>query len=220
MKLLAIAVLVLLPSWAAAQQPAALMEPRTQEFARIDRIGDDKFRSFFTFKALGYDFTIRGDGYTEAAGGKGRPHYFNLKVDRAVLMQVYLLEYEGDLLLMYEVGNARQGWGYVERRAQGTLKLKWIAGISGYNIGPAIVEDDALYMTSAGQVARLDLRNGAYAWQVDRLNEKYAPSFQLFNIPAIRGDQVWFTEDPDPHKTVVIEKLTGKVLEVRTQDRR
>src|SRR5215472_10473783 len=202
MKSIAIGVLMLLASsTAAAQQLAGASAAPTQEFTKIDRVGDDKFRSFFNFKAGGYEFTIRADGYVEAAGGPRRPHYFNLKVDRGSLQQLYMLEYQGDFLLMYEVGNARQGWGYIERRAPGTFKLKWMTGISGYNIGPGLVEGDASYLTSVGWVARLDLQSGTYDWQVDRLNEKYSPSFQLFNIPDIHGDQVWFTEDPDPHQT-------------------
>jgi len=219
MRRLAPAFAVLLALTASAQEPANQPKAETEQgvFVQAQHVGEGATRSFFMFNAGGHDYTLRGDGRGESSRGRARPRplYFNLKVDRGHLEQVYFLEYEGDLLLIYEVTDGARGWGYAARLSQATAQTKWLAGISGYNFGPALVESGYAYLTAAGLLAKLDLGSGAYVWRQQLRPDKDSPPAQVFQAPRVEGDQVFFTEDIAPHRTFVVDKLSGKIVDVR-----
>ena len=219
MRTLAPALAVLLALTASAQEPASRPKAETEQrvFAQAEHAGEGVSRSFFTFSAGGHDYTFRGDGYGESRGGRARPRpgYFNLQVDRGHLEQVYFLEYEGDLLLIYEVTDGARGWGYAARLSPAAARVKWLTGISGFNFGPALVESGHAYLTAAGLLAKLDLGSGAYVWRQQLRPDKDSPPGQVFQAPRVEGDQVFFTEDTAPHRTFVAAKLDGKIVAVR-----
>jgi hypothetical protein len=207
----------LVASVASAQAPANQSGPEMEQgvFSEATRAGTDKWRSFFMFSASGRNYTIRSDGLGEWAPGKLRPRNFKLRLDyNGHIERVYYSEHEGDLLLIYEASNGLNGWGYVARLNQNTLKLKWLAPVNGFNIGPSLVEANYVYLTAASMIAKLDLRSGAYVWEQGGLHEKYAPSFQVFRPPWIKGDCVFF-KDGESAKTIEVDKLTGKILNLR-----
>src|SRR5690242_404153 len=86
-----------------AQDPsAAVSEDRS--FTAVERIGDPGYRSFFMFSTDGRGYTIRADGYAESGTGKGRSTNFSLPMGRSGrIVRFYFLEYENDLLLIYEL---------------------------------------------------------------------------------------------------------------------
>lgn len=202
------------PAQAPANQSTPEMEPRV--FSEAKRLAIDKGRTFFTFSVSGRDYIIRADGLSERAFGKSRPSNFTLRLDyKGHIERVYFSEHEGDLLLIYEASDERNGWGYVARLNQNTLKPKWVTPVNGFNIGPSLIEANYAYLTAAGMIAKLDLRSGAYVWQQGELPEKSLSSFQVFGPPWIKGDRVFFKEDGESPKTIEVDKLTGKILHVQ-----
>jgi hypothetical protein len=200
-----------------AQEPANQSDAGTEPtiFTKAQRIGEDKWRSFFVFSLAGHEYTIRRDGHSEISTGKARPQNFDLKANRGHIEQLYFIEHEGDLVLLYELSDDQNGWGYITRLNQSTRKFKWVAGISGSNLGPALVETNYVYLTGGSLIAKLDLQSGAYVWKQEGLREKYSSSFQVFQAPWIKGDHVFFREDLEPFKTMEVDKLSGKIIDIR-----
>ena len=142
---------------------------------------------------------------------------FSLPLGRSGhIVRFYFLEYENDLLLIYELNNERLGWGYLVRLNQRTLKLKWAIPINGYNIGPGIVPAASeVYLSAANLFARLDLNTGKYVWQQEDPQKQFPLRFSGFRLPVLAGDHVLFAEDSPGGKTVEIERLSGKIIAVR-----
>ena len=216
MKTLVLTFTILLAITASAQEPATQSSIGTEQtvFTKAPRAGEDKWRSFFMFPVSGHEYTIRADGRAESATGKVRAHNFSLKVDRGHIEQVYYFEHDGDLLLLYELSDELNGWGYIIRLNQTTVKPKWVAGVSGFNFGPTLVEANFAYLTAVDLIAKLDLQSGAYVWRHENLQEKYSPSFQAFREPWIKGDHVFFKEDLAPFRPIEVDKATGKIINI------
>ena len=218
MKILALIIVTLLMFTASAQEQASQSNaaPEQKAFTKVDRTGDEGYRSFFMFSTTGRGYTVRADGYAQGDTGKGRPSSFTLKVGRnGHMVRFYFLEHEADLLVIYEGSDQRYGWGYAARLDQRTMKLRWIAPIDGFNIGPSLVEGNYAYLTAANLLAKLDLQTGRYVWQQPELQKQYPLSFEGFRLPSIQGERVLFQEDLARSKTVEVDKTTGKILSVR-----
>ena len=203
---------------APAQEPNNQTHPALapRAFSKVESLGDGS-RAFFMFATNGPGYTIRADGFAEqSAAGKGRPANFRLTVGRnGRIVRFYFLEHEGDLLLIYEGSDKQYGWGYVVRLNQKTLKPKWAAPVSDFNLGPGLVEDNYLYFSAANLLAKIDLHSGVYVWQQEDMQNKYALSFDGFRLPSITGERVYFPEDGAKGKTIEVDKVTGKILSVR-----
>jgi len=199
-----------------AQEPSSPVSEE-RSFTPVERIGDPGYRSFFMFSTNGSGYTIRADGYAESGTGKGRSRNFNLPLGRSGhVVRFYFLEYENDLLLIYELNDQRLGWGYLVRLNQRTLKTKWAIPINGYNIGPALVEAaNEVYLSAANLLARLDLTTGKYIWQQEDPQKQFPLAFNGFRLPVLDGPRVLFAEDRPKGKTVELERLSGKILAVR-----
>src|SRR5262245_30782450 len=95
-----------------------------RSFTAVSMMGDPGYRSFFMFSTSGRGYTVRGDGYAESGNGKERPRNFSLPLGRGGhIVRFYFLEYENDLLLIYEMSDERLGWGYLVRLNPKTLKV-------------------------------------------------------------------------------------------------
>jgi hypothetical protein len=186
-------------------------------FTPVERVGDPGLRSFFMFSTNGRGYTIRADGYAESGTGQGRARTFSLPLGRGGrLVRFYFLEYENDLLLIYELSNGRLGWGYLVRLNQKTMKTNWAIPINGYNIGPGLVERaDEVYLSAANLFARFDLTTGKYVWQQEDPQKQFPLAFSGFQLPVLDGSHVLFAEDRAKGKTVEIERVTGKIVAVR-----
>jgi hypothetical protein len=196
-----------------ADQSTAASEPRA--FTNVEVSGEG-FRSFFVFSSDPFHYTIRSDGFAESDSGQRRRTNFNLRVGRnGYLVRVYFTEYEGDLVLIYEASDKQYGWGYVERLDQKTSKPRWLKAVSGFNIGPGLVEGSYAYLSAADLLAKIDLRSGSYVWQQQGFEKQYALSPGGFRSPYINRDRVIFEEDAENGKTVEADKATGKILNVR-----
>lgn len=217
LRILTSIMLMLLALAAPAQEPShqSTPAPEPRAFSKVESLGDGT-RAFFMFSTNGPGYTIRADGFAEqSATGKGRPTNFSLRVGRnGLIVRFYFLEDDGDLLLIYEGSDKQYGWGYVVRLNQKTLKPKWAAPVSDFNLGPGFVEDNFLYFSAANLLAKIDLHSGAYLWRQEDVQKKYALSFDGFRLPSITGDRVSFHEDGANGKTIEVDKVTGKILSV------
>jgi hypothetical protein len=212
MKSLAIGLLMLLLSTPLTQDP---IQPRTtlavEEFMEAQRIGEANARSFFVFATTARHYTIRHDGLGESYGASSVRKKLDLRMGTpGRLERVYYLEYEGDLLLIYEVRNNTSGWGYIERFNQRTLKASWVTPVSSFNIG-GLVESESLYVVAADFVAKVDLQSGKYVWQI---KDSEAVRGTQFGVPQIKGN-VLVLEDENG-KTMELDKSSGTILAGRS----
>jgi len=102
-----------------AQRAAEEASPFTQ----AERFGEEKERerTFFVFSTSAGKYILRHDGMGEVTSRGGLRKVFNLKVGaRERIERVYLWEYGGDLLLLYQAGEA----GYLARMNQRSRKVR------------------------------------------------------------------------------------------------
>jgi PQQ-like domain len=207
-----------------AQQPAVqAQQPADQSSAASEQkafntveVSGEGFRSFFVFSSEPFHYTIRADGFAESDSGQRRRTNFNLRVGRnGYLVRVYFAEYESDLLLIYEASDKQYGWGYVERLDQKTSKPRWLKSVSGFNIGPGLVEGNYAYLSAADLLVKIDLRSGDFVWQQQGFEKQNALSSEGFRLPSINGERVLFQDDVERGKTIEVDKTTGKILNVR-----
>jgi outer membrane protein assembly factor BamB len=201
----------------AFQQTSINQSKRTENtaFTKIERIGEANARSFFVFSTeRGSNYTIRHDGHAEVIAPKVLRRNFDLKMGLAGrLDRVYFLEYQGDLLLIYETTDGKQTRAFFERMDQKTLKPRWIKAIDGFNLGPALVEGGDAYLVAANLLARVELETGSYLWQTNTEEQNESPN-QQFLPPRLTSDHVVFQVDAEQGRTIEVDKATGKILKV------
>jgi hypothetical protein len=139
----------------ATPAPAAFEKAAFEKapFEKARRLGEGRQRAFFMFSTSIGKYTIRHDGMGEISSKKTHL-FFHLRVGTGGrLEQVYFYEYQGDVLLLYEVSG---GTVYLARMNQHTRKHRWVTQIN--TIGPCTVEDN---MASCDDSATIDLKTGA-----------------------------------------------------------
>ena len=110
-----------------------------ETFILADRVGEPNARSFFLFSTSAGQFAVRHDGMGEMTSPKGMRRVFNLRVGaRARIENVYYLEHQGDLFLMYEVTGQIF---HLVRMEQTKRKIRWSTQIDGVTEAPVIDGD-------------------------------------------------------------------------------
>lgn len=176
-------------------------------FTNVERVGGTTKRHFFVFTSSVRNYAIRHDGRSEATPLGARRQTFWLRMGGSPNVErVYFAEYEGDLLVEYEVSGAQSNWGYILRVDQKTLKVKWVATVSADNLGPGLIDEHALYFSGSNLLSKLDLQTGSYVWQSE------LQKFFTFSAPTVRGDKVFFHDESETERTVEVEKETGRLL--------
>ena len=176
-------------------------------FTNVEPVGGTTKRHFFVFTSSVRNYAIRNDGRSEATPLGARRQTFWLRMGGSPnLERVYFAEYEGDLLLEYEVSGAQSNWGYILRVEQKSLKIKWVATVSADNLGPGLIDDHELYFGGSNLLSKLDLQSGSYVWQSE------LQKFFTFSVPAVRGDKVVFHDESEGERTVEVEKETGRLV--------
>jgi hypothetical protein len=184
------------------------------KFARAQRVGEENERQFFVFATSSRHYTVRHDGVGESYGDSSIRKKFDLRVGgQGRLQEIYFLEYEGDLVLIYEVRDGGSGWGYVERFNQRTLKVSWLAPVNSYNLTSGLIEEHSLYLAGASLVARLDLLAGKWSWEAtDSLGQRT----KYFMTPTLQSTSVVVRDDSGA--TIELDKSTGKVLKMSSEN--
>ena len=135
MKCVVVVCLICLMWW-----PLALGAPSSAEtFSLADRVGEPNERSFFMFSTSAGQYTVRHDGMGEVTSPRGMRRVFNLRVGgRARIENVYYLEHQADLFMLYEVTGQVF---YLVRMEQTKRKLRWSREIDRVTEAPVINDD-------------------------------------------------------------------------------
>ena len=192
-----------------AQTPVS---PR-HEMELANRVGEGNERSFFLFSIPGGTYIARHDGLVEASVPGDKRRTFPLRMSRGErLSRLYYSDYEGDLLLECETSGGRV---FAARVQQRTRKIKWTTSLEGYNLGPGLVDDGALFMSAANKLMSIDLANGDSVWEVSELEGQQSRPYTQFRVPRVRGDIVIFEEDEAKPRTIEVERSAGRVLRIK-----
>ena len=130
----------------------------TGAFEQARRIGEAHQRSFFLFSTAFGRYIIRHDGMGEVTFGARRRAFWLKRGMVGRVEKVYCHEYQGDLLLLYEVSN---GGGYAARMNQQSRKMRWLTPVDGNSIGPCVVDGDEAHCGAAEKLTKIDLDTGA-----------------------------------------------------------
>jgi hypothetical protein len=133
---------------------------QTPAFEKAPRYGEGKQQSFFLFTASTGKYAVRNDGLGEIRTSKTRAFYLTVGGSGRI-EQVYFHEYQGDLLLLYEVSNGQGGIGYLTRLNPQTRKNRWTTPIDVNNIGSCKVEAEEAHCGELNEVTRINLKTGA-----------------------------------------------------------
>ncbi len=209
----ALALLLLLAASASPQGARAPESPKVfREAKKIAGGSSDSFE--FELEGFTYKITWNGAG-RRIRGDSTRP--FNLRLDGGdFLERVYYALHRENVILLCEVTDGESGAGFIARLEQPSMRARWKRHIPAFNVGPGLIEEEHLYLTGIGFVARLDLRKGEFEWQHEDLYRKGKGSFNSFQTPTVEGDAVLFKEKPvrddTPARTVRVHRRTGKIL--------
>ena len=118
----------------------------------------------------------------------------------------YFAEYDGDLVLEYEVTDGLGDWAYVLLMDQTMMRFKWLAPINAEALGPGLIEGRDLYIGAVNVFAKIDMQTGAIGWQQSDFEH-----VSMFGLPTIKADSVLFQDDFDSQRRIEIEKLTGQI---------
>jgi hypothetical protein len=111
-------------------------------FAPAKCIGDPHRRAFYLFSTSVGNYTVSTGGLVEVYVGN-RKKYFPVRVGNSSRIErLYFLEYEGDLLLLYEAGAS----GYLVRVNQATRKVKSTTTVNEA-FEPPLMKDQSLTFT-------------------------------------------------------------------------
>ena len=119
-------------------------------FVQAERFGEASAneRTFFLFSTSFAKYILRHDGTGEATSHAGLRRSFYLKVgSRERIERVYSLEYEGELLLLYQAGNT----GYVARMNQRSRKVRTLT--IDPNFTPPTIKDHRLVFSDGAIVS-------------------------------------------------------------------
>ena len=130
-------------------------------FAEANRVGERPQVTFFMFSTSYGNYVISQYGLGEV-GTPRRNLQFLLKVGMTGrVKRMYFQEYEGDLLLSFEVGDT----GYVRRMNQQTRKMRWLTPVDRSVVDHCVVEGAEVHCGAGDKLTKIDLKTGA------RLNE-------------------------------------------------
>ena len=136
---------VLAVMFAAAPAYARDDDEENSPFALARRIGEPNARAFYLFSTSIGNYTIRFDGMGEVYI-KGRKKIFHVKSGaRGRVSRIYFFEHDGDLLLLYQAGDA----GYLIRMDQTTRKLRWTKPVANSFKPPALKDGSLVFNDGA-----------------------------------------------------------------------
>ena len=154
MKNFVVVCLFLISAALAAYGQRLVEEPSASPFTLAERVGEGTARSFFIFSTPVANYVVRHDGMGEVTYGRtgvGMRKVFSVKTGpRGRIERLYSCEYAGDLLLLYEAGDA----GYLVRLSQKTRKVKAVVTVTRDFALPAL--KDRKLEFSDGTIVSLD----------------------------------------------------------------
>jgi hypothetical protein len=130
---------------------------QTGAFAEANRLGEPPQVTFFMFSTEYGKYVVSEYGLGEVGTPRGHPQFL-LKVGlTGRVKRMYFREYEGDLLLSFEVADT----GYVRRMNQQTRKMRWLTPIDRTVVNQCVVEADEIHCGNGDKLTKIDLKTGA-----------------------------------------------------------
>lgn len=114
--------------------------------------------SFFLFSTSFGRYVIRHDSMGEVTFGARRRAFWVRRGMTGRIESMYFREHQGDLLLVYEVGD---GLGYVARMNQRVRKVRWLASIEPNKVASCSVEGNEVHCGAPDDLTKIDLNTGA-----------------------------------------------------------
>jgi outer membrane protein assembly factor BamB len=96
----------------------------------------------------------------------------------------------------------------------GKDKPDWIFSFPVMNIGPFALDDQMVYFTTIGMVAKVDADEGKMQWKIDSLFNPSKWAYNKFESPLVYDDRVEFVDMPVPGRrdrrdTIAVDPQTG-----------
>lgn len=200
---------------------------QTVKFEEAIGSGTEEISSFskWNFAIGSNNFEISNNGKGKRVKSKNAVSSFRFPLGKGEMIssRIYFAQYKTNLIFLYEASVGGDGLGHIASFNSTTLKPKWTAKISGFNIGQGLIENQYAYLTAIGFVAKINLTNGKYVWKHDNLyswNQKRG-AFNAFELPELEGNNVIFTENTNYNQTniIVVNKDNGKIIRTVLADK-
>jgi hypothetical protein len=207
-KILLLMLLLLLTTSVTAEQ---------RSFSEAKSLPDQNEPESFEFSTANSKYRISHDG-RGLRTGKSDSRSFSLGLSRSdrLARELYYAEYERDLLLIGEVSDGESGSGFIVRLDGRNLKAKWKQVVSGFNIGPGLIDATYAYVTGIGFIGKINLKSGAYVWRHKNLYRQDNSAFLSFELPQISGRIVLFRESSNHLRkkiaVISVERIQGKII--------
>lgn len=127
------------------------------EEARV--IGEGARRTFFLFSTSYGRYIIRHDSMGEVTFGVRRRAFWVRRGMSGRVERIYFREHQGDLLLVYEVSDAR---AYVARMNQQARKIRWLTPVERNKVGTCSVEGTEVHCGAPDDLTKIDLNTGSH----------------------------------------------------------
>lgn len=130
--------------------------PKPESFTLAERVGELNERAFFVWSTSAGSYIVRHDGMGEFTSPAGLRRVFYLKVGpKARMDQVFYLEHQGDLFLLYEV--REQGF-YLVRMEQKKRKPRWLTPLGPISDEEPRIDGDVITIGKTIEVSKADGR--------------------------------------------------------------
>ena len=180
----------------------------------------ETYPAYFEFSISGNDYRIPIEGNGSVTTSDGKRHFFNLRLSGELLTgsRLYYADYNGDLLLISDVGNIEYASGFIARLDLNTMRLKWKTSLPGFNVGTGIIDQRNVYVTAIGFIGKINLETGKYLWKHSNLYGQKTGAFNSFDVPEVRGKMVVFKEiQTYSWKKVAqinVDRATGRIVTI------
>jgi hypothetical protein len=158
-------------------------------------------------------FSITTDG--RISWGSDPKDSMRLNTD-AWIGNIYLAIVEHqNLVVVYEENFATEGGSSAEMFDMAKKQRIWEAPVAGFNLGPAYIKDDFVYVNTIGMVGKLKLKTGDYVYRFDDLYNRETAAFNSFKSIQIKDSLAYFISKnyrSRTYDTVIVNELTRKTI--------
>ncbi|HEY4874922.1 MAG TPA: hypothetical protein VIH86_05080 [Puia sp.] len=137
--------------------------------------------------------------------------------------KVSYIRYGLDLVVLAEFDDGEEGYSSIQCLNLKAKKTKWSIDLKGFNLSQGVVENNYVYVSTIGEIAKLNLITGKIMWKHENLYEKY--KCNNFCEIKIADNWVRFTGVNDKGKKIgdarfdelinfKCEKISGKIISI------
>ncbi len=134
-------------------------------------------------------FTIMPNG--RLSWGKGKTSFIKLST-KVTIDKAYLYKSKNTLFVFYIETDGEGATSRVEKIDLANIKKVWKAEIYGFNLGQPYIVDNCAYVTSIGNIGKIDLKTGKYLYRFQDLYDDEKGSFNSFDTVTFSKDLTFF----------------------------